>query len=121
MYEDNGFITPEQFEIKQLIEDFKTGQFKKYKNMKEAVQKIHPTDKHLLDFMFLDTLGFVKSEPIHCHHNNLIILDFLKAHKDLTNIIYPNYYTTIIEPLFKQSVNEAARKRIQSKYKYIFN
>jgi len=103
-----------------FIDEVKSSKPKRYRNLKDFILMNKPSDKHQIDFMFLDSLGIIKSEPIICRYDNEIILDFLKANKNLTNIIYPNYYAEQIEGLFKDGKNDEARNKIQRKYNYVF-
>ncbi len=101
-------------------DDVKSSKPIRCRNFKDFVLMNKPSDEHLINFMFLDSLGFVKSEPIICKYSSGKIWHFLKQHAALINIIYPNYYKTDIANFVNNRDYLGARKKIIRKLNYEF-
>jgi hypothetical protein len=100
--------------------DIKSSNPTRCRNFKDFVLMNNPSDEHLIDFMFLDSLGFVKSKPIICNYSSGKIWHFLRHHDTLLNIIYPNYYKTKIARFVNTGDYLGARKKIIRKLNYEF-
>jgi hypothetical protein len=103
-----------------FTDDIKSSNPTRCRNFKDFVLMNNPSDEHLIDFIFLDSLGFVKSEPIICKYSSGKIWHFLKQHAALINIIYPNYYKTKIARFINTGDYLGARKKIIRKLNYEF-
>jgi hypothetical protein len=85
---------------------------------------LSPNDKDkkfLYDFIFGDTIDFIKGETIVCRYRDGHIGNFLLAHKGLIDIIHPNFYDTQILPLIKVGNLRDARNKIKRNLMYKFD
>ena len=103
-----------------FTDDVKSSKPIRCRNFKDIVLMNNPSDEDLINFMFLDSLGFVKSKPIICKYSSGKIWHFLKQHAALINIIYPNYYKTDIATFVNNRDYLGARKKIIRKLNYEF-
>jgi hypothetical protein len=106
-----------------------TTNFKRRKNLREVIVEWHNNNTNISErlnklyftFIFSDKLGFVNYGKIICKHSgNVVIWDFLHNHRNLINMIYPNYYNDEILHFVKANNNLGARKKIIRKFNYEF-
>jgi hypothetical protein len=90
----------------------------------EYHNSLRPNDndkKYLYDFIFGDTIDFIKGDTIICRHRGGDKGSFLLAHKGLIDIIHPNFYDTQILPLIKVGNLRDARNKIKRNLMYKFD